>query len=137
MADETVIIERLTRVLVAVLGVTDDDVTPDATLRGDLRAESIDFLDIVFRLEREFGIAIPRGELFPDSVLDGGPGAVRTWGGSGALIAQARSQRSHADLDESDGHPGPDDDRFTVGFLARYVASRLDCSASLASVSTE
>jgi len=37
------------------------------TLQGDLGAESIDFLDIVFRLERNFGIKIPRGELFPEN----------------------------------------------------------------------
>ncbi len=139
MADETVIFARLTRVLVAALGVTDDEVRPDATLRGDLGAESIDFLDIVFRLEREFGIAIPRGELFPDPVLDGGPGHVQTGVGAGEVIAQPCSQRPDADLDEFDGHRGPaaGADRFTVGFLARYVASKLDCSASLASASAE
>ena len=43
--------------------------TRDATLQGDLGAESIDFLDIVFRLERNFGIKIPRGELFPENVV--------------------------------------------------------------------
>ena len=60
---------RVTSVLVQSLGVDEDDVTPAATLLGDLGAESIDLLDIVFRLEREFAIAIPRGELFiePDS----------------------------------------------------------------------
>ena len=50
------------------LGVDEDEVTPEATLTGDLGAESIDFLDIVFRLEKAFGIKIPRGELFPESL---------------------------------------------------------------------
>ena len=36
---------------------------------GDLGAESIDFLDIVFRLEKAFDIKIPRGELFPEDIL--------------------------------------------------------------------
>jgi len=36
---------------------------------GDLGAESIDFLDIVFRLEKAFGIEIPRAELFPEDIL--------------------------------------------------------------------
>ena len=40
-------------VLVDALGVDDDEVTPAASLRGDLGAESIDFLDISFRLELE------------------------------------------------------------------------------------
>src|SRR6201993_4087569 len=54
--------------LVDALGVDEDEVTRDATLQGDLGAESIDFLDIVFRLERNFGIKIPRGELFPENL---------------------------------------------------------------------
>jgi acyl carrier protein len=45
-----------------VLGVDDGDIDLSATLQGDLGAESINFLDIVFRLEREFGIKIPRAE---------------------------------------------------------------------------
>ncbi len=56
-------------VLVEALGVDDDEVTEDATLVGDLGAESIDFLDIVFNLEQAFGISIPRDELFPDDIL--------------------------------------------------------------------
>ncbi len=51
--------------LVDALGVEEDEVTPEATLQGDLDAESIDFLDIVFRLEKAFGIKIERGELSP------------------------------------------------------------------------
>jgi acyl carrier protein len=58
---------KVARVLVESLNVDEGDVTPRAALQGDLGAESIDFLDIVFRLEREFGIRIPRGELFPES----------------------------------------------------------------------
>ena len=55
---------RVTKVLVQALGVEEDDIKPSATLQGDLGAESIDFLDIVFRLEREFMIKIRQGELF-------------------------------------------------------------------------
>ena len=51
--------------------------TPESTLQGDLGAESIDFLDIVFRLEREFNIKIPRGELFPESIFQGDPDFVK------------------------------------------------------------
>jgi acyl carrier protein len=61
-------------VLVDALGVDAEEVTPKATLREDLGAESIDFLDIVFRLEKAFTVdpakpfKIPRGELFPDDL---------------------------------------------------------------------
>jgi acyl carrier protein len=66
MATDEEILGRLINVLVAALGVDEEDVRPSATLLGDLGAESIDLLDVVFRLEREFGIEVPRGELFPD-----------------------------------------------------------------------
>lgn len=55
--------------LVDALGVDDDEVTEEATLVGDLGAESIDFLDIVFRLEKAFDIEVPRAELFPEDIL--------------------------------------------------------------------
>ena len=45
------------------LGCEEDEVTPQASLIEDLNAESIDFLDIVFRLERAFKIKIPRGKI--------------------------------------------------------------------------
>ena len=61
-------------VLVDALGVDEDDVVPTATLKGDLGAESIDYLDIVFRLEKKFTTAekpfkIAQGELFPENLM--------------------------------------------------------------------
>ncbi len=61
--------KKVTEVLVDALGVDEEDVTPDASLTGKLGAESIDFLDIVFRLEKSFGVKIPQGELVPDNAL--------------------------------------------------------------------
>src|SRR5690348_10100449 len=63
------VLSKVRGVLVDALGVDEDEVTPEATLVGDLGAESIDFLDIVFRLEKAFGIKIERGELFPEDIL--------------------------------------------------------------------
>ena len=54
---------KVLETLVDALGVDDDEVTPEATLVEDLGAESIDFLDIVFRLEKAFGIKIEQSEL--------------------------------------------------------------------------
>jgi len=45
------------------LGCDLEDVKPDASLIDDLDAESIDFLDMVFRLERAFKVKIPRGKI--------------------------------------------------------------------------
>jgi acyl carrier protein len=84
-------------VLVDALGVDEDDVSPTATLRGDLGAESIDFLDIVFRLEKAFGIKIPRGELFPEQ-LD--PAFVQDGKLNDAGLAEVRRRMPGADLAE-------------------------------------
>ncbi|MEO1496442.1 MAG: acyl carrier protein [Planctomycetota bacterium] len=69
MPDNEEIFSKVQDALVEALGVEDDEVTPEATLQGDLDAESIDFLDIVFRLEKAFDIKIERGELFPEDIL--------------------------------------------------------------------
>lgn len=63
------IFSKVQEALVDALGVDEEEVTPAATLQGDLDAESIDFLDIVFRLEKAFDIKIERGELFPEDIL--------------------------------------------------------------------
>ena len=63
------IYQKVSATLVDALNVDDDEISPEATLQGDLGAESIDFLDIVFRLEKAFGIKIERGELFPEDIL--------------------------------------------------------------------
>ncbi len=63
------IFSKVQEALVDALGVEEDEVKPEATLQGDLDAESIDFLDIVFRLEKAFDIKIERGELFPEDIL--------------------------------------------------------------------
>ena len=60
------IFQKVQEVLVDALGVDDDEISAEATLMGDLGAESIDFLDIVFRLEKSLhqnpagGIDLPR-----------------------------------------------------------------------------
>ncbi|MEN0110838.1 MAG: acyl carrier protein [Planctomycetota bacterium] len=69
MPSQEEIFAKVQEALVDALGVEDDEVTPEATLQGDLDAESIDFLDIVFRLEQGFNIKIERGELFPEDIL--------------------------------------------------------------------
>ena len=67
--DQEEIFEKVQEALVDALGVDDDEVSREATLVGDLGAESIDFLDIVFKLEKAFDITIPREELSPEDIL--------------------------------------------------------------------
>jgi acyl carrier protein len=119
---------RVVRVLVESLAVDEESVTPAATLHGDLGAESIDFLDIVFRLEREFGINIPRGELFPESVIQGDPDFVRDGSMTDAGMNELRSRMPYADLHglEPDRRASAIPDLFTVDLVDRYVAWKLD-----------
>jgi acyl carrier protein len=63
------VFKKVQAALVDALGVDEEEVTPQATMVGDLGAESIDFLDIVFKLEKSFGIEIPRKELAPEDIL--------------------------------------------------------------------
>ncbi|KTD75471.1 acyl carrier protein [Legionella waltersii] len=54
---------KVSEIIADVLVIDQDDVTVDKSLIMDLGAESIDFLDLVFQLEKEFKIKIPRGQL--------------------------------------------------------------------------
>jgi acyl carrier protein len=118
---------KVVRVLVDALNVDEDDLTPTATLQGDLGAESIDFLDIVFRLEREFGIKIPRGELFPESVFQGDPDFVREGRVTDQGMSELRSRMPYADLGafDKDRRLSAVSDLFTVSLIAHYVAWKL------------
>jgi acyl carrier protein len=97
--------EKVKAVLADALGVDDSDVTPEASLRSDLGAESIDFLDISFRLEKAFTtdpakpFKIPRGELFPES-LD--PAFMQDGKLTDAGLAEVKKRLPHADFTELD-----------------------------------
>jgi len=66
--ERTEIFDKIQEILVDALAVDDDEVTSQATLIADLGAESIDILDISFKLEQEFGFKIAQGELFPEGI---------------------------------------------------------------------
>ena len=63
----TAIFPKVAATMADALGVEVDEVLPKASLIDDLGAESIDFLDIVFRLERTFKVKIPRGKIIEDA----------------------------------------------------------------------
>ena len=58
---------KLAETMAEVLGCDEEEITLTASLIDDLDAESIDFLDIVFRLEKTFKVKIPRGKILEDS----------------------------------------------------------------------
>ncbi len=114
---------KVAKVLVESLNVDEGDRRPTATLQ-DLGAESIDFLDIVFRLEREFGIKIPRGELFPESVFQGDPDFVQEGRVTDRGMGELRARLPYADLAafEKDRRLSAVTDLFTVDLVVRYIA---------------
>ena len=118
---------KVARVLVESLNVDEDDLTPTATLQGDLGAESIDFLDIVFRLEREFGIKIPRGELFPESIFQGDPEYVQNGRVTEKGLDELRARMPFADLSTFEKNPelSAISDLFTVEMITRYIQGKL------------
>ena len=127
MASSNGVHAKVTKLLVEALGVEEDDIKPSATLQADLGAESIDFLDIAFRLEREVELKIPRGELFSEQVFEVGAKIVQDGQVTAESLAALRSQMPYADLTalERDRRLNRIDDLLTVDLLTRYVQWKL------------
>ncbi len=124
------IFENVKETLVDALGVDDDEVTEEATLTSDLGAESIDFLDIVFRLEKCFDIKIPRGELFPEDIFNN-PDYVDNGKMTEAGMAKLKEAMPHADFSEFEEDPDVNkmSELFTVRTIVNYVESKLGAAA--------
>ncbi|NQT39161.1 MAG: acyl carrier protein [Planctomycetes bacterium] len=124
------IFQKIRTALVDALGVEDDEVTEEATLVVDLGAESIDFLDIVFRLEKAFEIKIPRGELFPEDILTSSDyvkeGKVTPEG-----VEELRRRMPFANLDGFAANPNVQDfaNLLTVGDMCRFVETKLEVTS--------
>jgi acyl carrier protein len=124
------IFQKVRDVLVDALGVDDDEVTAEATLMGDLGAESIDFLDIVFRLEKAFGIKVPREELFPVESLLNNAELVSNGRLTDKGLAELRQRVPHTDLTQFAKNPDINKlaDLFTVNAIVNYVDSRMNAA---------
>jgi len=124
------IMQQVQEVLVDALGVDDNEVTTEATLMGDLGAESIDFLDIVFRLEKVFGIKIPREELFPAENLMTDSEFVHNGKLTEKGLAELREKMPHTDITafESDPDINKLADLFTVNAIVNYVEGKLNAA---------
>jgi acyl carrier protein len=120
------VFSKVQAALIDALGVDDDEVTPEATMVGDLGAESIDFLDIVFKLEKSFGIKVATEDLFPKDILTESTyvqdGKVTATG-----IAELKKRMPWADLSKFEKNPRVQDfgDLLTVSDLCRYVESKI------------
>jgi acyl carrier protein len=124
------IFQQVQGVLVDALGVDDNEVTPQATLMGDLGAESIDFLDIVFRLEKTFGIKIPREELFPAESLMNNPQLVSNGKLTKAGLAELRNRIPHTDIAAFENDPDINKlgNLFTVNAIVNYIEGKLNAA---------
>jgi acyl carrier protein len=126
MATKEEVFSKVQLALVDALGVDEDEVKPESKLVGDLGAESIDFLDIVFRLEKAFDIKIPRGELFPEDILSNAEyvqnGKVTPEG-----MKLLKERMKFANLSAFEANPVVQDfgNLLTVEDMCRYVESKV------------
>ena len=127
------IYNKIRDVLVDALGVDEGDVNPKAQLAADLGAESIDFLDIQFKLEQAFGFKIPQGEMFPDNLAQD-PSYVHEGKITPKGIAELRSRLPHFDFSafEKDPQLTKLGQIFTVDALVNYVERKLTTSVGYA-----
>ncbi len=125
------IFEEVKEVLIDALGLDDDEVTESATLMGDLGAESIDFLDIVFRLEKSFGIKIPREELFPADSLLSNPDFVSNGKLTEKGLEEFKAKMPHSDITAFQEDPDVNKlaDLFTVASIVNFVDIKLNNAA--------
>jgi len=125
------IYDKVKDVLVDALGVDEDEVTPTAVIRDDLGAESIDFLDIMFRLEKAFGIKIPRGEMMPEN-LTNDPNIVKDGVVTPQGIAMLKEKMPHSDFSAFEADPKLDNmsKLFTVDSIVNYIQHKLEQPAA-------
>lgn len=134
---ETVVMTRETifdgvrEVLEEALGVDADEVQPQATLNGDLGAESIDVLDINFRLEKKFStpskpFKIGQGELFPENLMEN-PAWISNGKFTDAGMAMLKQRMPHVDFSkfESDRDVNKVAELITVKSLVDFVDRKL------------
>lgn len=126
MADKQEVLQKVQDILTDALGVDEGEVAENASLVADLGAESIDFLDIVFRLEKTFNIKIPRGDLFPEDLLSD-----ESYVQEGKLTPEGlrvlKEKVPYANLSEFEKNPDVSvlANLFTVGMIVSYVTDRL------------
>jgi len=124
------IFEKVKTTLVDALGLDEDEVSPTSRLKADLGAESIDFLDIVFRLEKNFNTKIPRNELFPESLFTADSGFAENGKVTDKGLEELRVRLPHVDKEAIDALAKDRrienvEDLFTVNMVVNFLAAKL------------
>ncbi len=124
MDDE--IFRKIQDTLAGALGVDRDEIRPEASLVRDLGAESIDFIDIIFRLEKTFDIKIPSGDLFPGNILND-ERFVKEGRVTPAGLIELKAKVPYLDVQAFSKDPQVSKlaDFFTVQMVMNYVRDRL------------
>ena len=122
------IFNKVRETLEDALGIDEDEVSPEATLAGDLGAESIDFLDIVFRLEKNFDVKIPRGELFPENLASADASFIQDGLVTSSGIEELRQRMPHADVEKLTADPKVENiqNLFTVQMIVNFLDAKLN-----------
>ena len=125
------IFESIQVMLAEALGTDEEEITPEASLTRDLGAESIDFLDIVFRLEKKFSTSdrpfkIEQGELFPENLLENSEW-VREGQFNDAGMTMLRERMPHVDFEQfdEDRDANKASEIFTVQSIVDFVERKL------------
>jgi acyl carrier protein len=120
------IFQKVKETLSGALGVDKDEIMPESSLVRDLGAESIDFIDIIFRLEKSFDMKIPSGDLFPGNILNDDrfvkEGRVTEEG-----LAELKAKVPYLDVESFKRDPQVSKlaDHFTVKMVMNYIQDRL------------
>jgi acyl carrier protein len=123
---EQEIFAKVQETLTGALGMKPEEVQLDSSLTRDLGAESIDFIDIIFRLEKTFNIKIPSGELFPGNILNDErfvkEGKVTPGG-----LEELKAKLPYLDLESFSKDPQVSKlaESFTVRMVVNYLQDRL------------
>jgi acyl carrier protein len=117
---------KVQHILVDALAVDEDEVTPEARLTVDLGAESIDILDISFKLDQAFGFKIQQGELFPEGSMQD-PKFVQDGRVTVEGVKVLKDKLPHVDFSkwEADPQIGKVLELFTVESIVRFVERKL------------
>ena len=124
--DKQEIAKQVKSIISQALKVDESKIHPASSLIKDLGAESIDFLDIVFRLEKAFKIKIPKGELFPEKILTDAR-FVKAGLVTQAGIDELKLKMSNVNWDEFARNPQVSNlgNLFTVGMIVDYLSEKL------------
>ncbi|HEX5136794.1 MAG TPA: phosphopantetheine-binding protein [Planctomycetota bacterium] len=127
--DEKEIVSKVCKCVATALGRDEDEVQVEKRLQSDLEAESIDYLDITFQLEKAFGISIDKDELFPQKIFQDEE-LVRNGVVTEKGLRFLEEKLPYADLGEFKKDPRVTrvPDLFTVGLLVNYVKTKLAAS---------